>query len=66
MSFSPDDNVGGERLITSERRPGETIDRALRPSGFDEFVGQKDLNWASISRPLLVLLSPKQAIWQHC
>ena len=44
MSFEPDaNNISGERIITSERRPGETIDRALRPSGFDEFVGQKDL-----------------------
>ena len=44
MSSAPDTNdIGGERIITSERRPGETIDRALRPSGFDEFVGQKEL-----------------------
>ena len=43
MSFEPDPNVGGERLISAERSLGETLDRALRPSGFDEFVGQNDL-----------------------
>lgn len=31
------------RLIGSERKTGESVDRALRPSGFDEFIGQKDL-----------------------
>ena len=31
------------RLLNSERATGEGHDRALRPSGFDEFVGQKDL-----------------------
>jgi holliday junction DNA helicase RuvB len=35
--------MSDDRLISSDRTPGETIDRALRPSGFDEFVGQKDL-----------------------
>jgi Holliday junction DNA helicase RuvB len=29
-----------ERLTTPERMPGEGADRALRPQGFDEFVGQ--------------------------
>ncbi|MEQ1817540.1 MAG: Holliday junction branch migration DNA helicase RuvB [Terricaulis sp.] len=29
-----------ERLVTSDRMPGEGADRALRPQGFDEFVGQ--------------------------
>jgi holliday junction DNA helicase RuvB len=29
-----------ERLISADRQPGEPQDRALRPSGFDEFVGQ--------------------------
>ncbi|MEZ5995695.1 MAG: Holliday junction branch migration DNA helicase RuvB [Hyphomonadaceae bacterium] len=29
-----------ERLVTSARMPGEGADRALRPTGFDEFVGQ--------------------------
>jgi Holliday junction DNA helicase RuvB len=28
------------RLLSGDRSPGETVDRALRPSGFDEFVGQ--------------------------
>jgi Holliday junction DNA helicase RuvB len=28
------------RLLTSDRMPGEGADRALRPQGFDEFVGQ--------------------------
>jgi Holliday junction DNA helicase RuvB len=37
------DGIGGERLISSELRVGDTIDRALRPSGFDEFVGQTEL-----------------------
>jgi Holliday junction DNA helicase RuvB len=31
------------RLLNSERANGEGHDRALRPSGFDEFIGQKDL-----------------------
>lgn len=45
--------MSDERLISSERTPDEAaggqavdsqgVDRALRPSGFDEFVGQKDL-----------------------
>ncbi|MDX2276019.1 MAG: Holliday junction branch migration DNA helicase RuvB [Hyphomonadaceae bacterium] len=29
-----------ERITTPERMPGEGADRALRPTGFDEFVGQ--------------------------
>jgi Holliday junction DNA helicase RuvB len=29
------------RLISASRQPGETHDRALRPTAFDEFVGQK-------------------------
>jgi holliday junction DNA helicase RuvB len=29
-----------ERLTTPNRMPGEGADRALRPTGFDEFVGQ--------------------------
>jgi holliday junction DNA helicase RuvB len=29
-----------ERLVTAARMPGEGADRALRPQGFDEFVGQ--------------------------
>ena len=29
-----------ERLVTADRMPGEGADRALRPTGFDEFVGQ--------------------------
>src|SRR6185436_19268110 len=29
-----------ERLTTPNRMPGEGADRALRPQGFDEFVGQ--------------------------
>ncbi len=29
-----------ERLVTTQRMPGEGADRALRPQGFDEFVGQ--------------------------
>ena len=29
-----------ERLVTPARIPGEGADRALRPQGFDEFVGQ--------------------------
>ncbi len=29
------------RILSAERQPGESIDRALRPTGFDEFVGQK-------------------------
>jgi Holliday junction DNA helicase RuvB len=28
------------RLVTPDRQPGESVDRALRPTGFDEFVGQ--------------------------
>lgn len=33
----------GERLISAERKLGDVQDRALRPSGFDEFVGQDEL-----------------------
>ncbi len=29
-----------ERILSPERGPGENTDRALRPTGFDEFVGQ--------------------------
>ena len=29
------------RILSAERQPGESVDRALRPTGFDEFVGQK-------------------------
>ena len=29
-----------ERIVAPERMPGEGADRALRPQGFDEFVGQ--------------------------
>ena len=29
-----------ERITSPERMPGEGADRALRPQGFDEFVGQ--------------------------
>ncbi|MBL8549388.1 MAG: Holliday junction branch migration DNA helicase RuvB [Hyphomonadaceae bacterium] len=29
------------RLVTADRQPGEVYDRALRPTGFDEFTGQK-------------------------
>jgi Holliday junction DNA helicase RuvB len=29
-----------ERLVAADRIPGEGADRALRPQGFDEFVGQ--------------------------
>ncbi|MGE0595798.1 MAG: Holliday junction branch migration DNA helicase RuvB [Hyphomonadaceae bacterium] len=29
-----------DRLIAADRMPGEGADRALRPQGFDEFVGQ--------------------------
>jgi len=28
------------RLVTADRQPGESVDRALRPTGFDEFIGQ--------------------------
>jgi Holliday junction DNA helicase RuvB len=28
------------RIISPDRQPGETVDRALRPQGFDDFVGQ--------------------------
>jgi len=30
-----------ERLVAADRMPGEGADRALRPQGFDEFVGQR-------------------------
>lgn len=33
--------VPAPRLVSADREPGEPIDRALRPSGFDEFVGQR-------------------------
>lgn len=36
-------NDFNNRLMSSERAKGETTDRALRPSGFDEFIGQKSL-----------------------
>ncbi len=29
------------RLVTADRQPGEGADRALRPTGFDEFLGQR-------------------------
>jgi holliday junction DNA helicase RuvB len=32
-----------DRLLSGEKKQGEGADRALRPSGFDEFIGQKDL-----------------------
>ncbi len=28
------------RLVSAAQQPGESVDRALRPTGFDEFVGQ--------------------------
>ncbi len=28
------------RLVSADRQPGEPLDRALRPTGFDEFIGQ--------------------------
>jgi Holliday junction DNA helicase RuvB len=28
------------RIVSATKQPGETVDRALRPNGFDEFVGQ--------------------------
>ena len=31
---------GSERLVSPGRQAGESVDRALRPTGFDEFVGQ--------------------------
>ncbi|KAF0183558.1 MAG: holliday junction DNA helicase RuvB [Hyphomonadaceae bacterium] len=36
-------DIDDERLISSDARTGEGQDRALRPSGFAEFIGQKDL-----------------------
>lgn len=33
-------SVPKPRVVSPEREPGESLDRALRPSGFDEFVGQ--------------------------
>jgi Holliday junction DNA helicase RuvB len=30
-----------DRLVSAARQQGEALDRALRPSGFDEFVGQR-------------------------
>jgi Holliday junction DNA helicase RuvB len=33
----------GERLISAERKAGDGADRAMRPSGFAEFVGQNEL-----------------------
>jgi Holliday junction DNA helicase RuvB len=32
--------MASDRLLSAQRQPGESVDRALRPSGFDEFVGQ--------------------------
>lgn len=29
------------RLVSAEKAPAEALDRALRPTGFDEFVGQR-------------------------
>ncbi len=31
---------GSERIVSPARQQGESVDRALRPTGFDEFVGQ--------------------------
>jgi Holliday junction DNA helicase RuvB len=36
-------DVDDDRLISSDAKIGEGPDRALRPSGFAEFIGQKDL-----------------------
>jgi Holliday junction DNA helicase RuvB len=36
-------SIDGERLISSVMHSGDTHDRALRPSGFAEFVGQTEL-----------------------
>ncbi|MFZ4070777.1 MAG: Holliday junction branch migration DNA helicase RuvB [Caulobacterales bacterium] len=33
--------MNGPRIVSGERQTGEPIDRALRPVGFDEFVGQR-------------------------
>jgi Holliday junction DNA helicase RuvB len=33
-------DAASARLVTAERQPGESADRALRPQGFDEFIGQ--------------------------
>ncbi len=35
--------IEDNRLMDGEKKAGEGSDRALRPSGFDEFVGQNDL-----------------------
>jgi holliday junction DNA helicase RuvB len=32
--------VNGPRLISADAAPGDALDRALRPTGFDQFVGQ--------------------------
>jgi Holliday junction DNA helicase RuvB len=32
--------MSDNRLVSAARQPGENVDRALRPTGFDEFVGQ--------------------------
>jgi holliday junction DNA helicase RuvB len=32
--------MSDSRLVSAARLPGESVDRALRPTGFDEFVGQ--------------------------
>jgi Holliday junction DNA helicase RuvB len=41
MPAEPRDEAGGERLVTALSLPGDPLDRALRPSSFDEFVGQQ-------------------------
>jgi Holliday junction DNA helicase RuvB len=35
--------MSDSRIVSAARQPGESHDRALRPSGFDEFVGQTAL-----------------------
>ena len=32
--------MSDSRLVSAATQPGESVDRALRPTGFDEFVGQ--------------------------
>jgi Holliday junction resolvasome RuvABC ATP-dependent DNA helicase subunit len=32
--------VSAPRLLSPEARAGDALDRALRPTGFDQFVGQ--------------------------
>lgn len=34
--------MSAERLVSSEKKSGETVDRALRPEKFDDFVGQPE------------------------